>query len=135
MDETCRQFVLQLMQPMLREFKKTLSEMRDQGHTDAEIAATLDRIELDNCGKLEKEILDAMMSELRLAAGIPPPVPCCRTQPPESRRGASSLPLIYLTRNDPARLPDQALSRLRPRRRRAATTLRPPLVAMRARKP
>ena len=29
----------------------------------------------------------------------------------------------------------QALSRLRPRARRAATTLRPPLVAMRARKP
>jgi len=29
----------------------------------------------------------------------------------------------------------QALSRLRPRARRAATTFRPPLVAMRARKP
>jgi len=26
----------------------------------------LDRIELDSCGKAEKEILDAMMSELRL---------------------------------------------------------------------
>jgi hypothetical protein len=46
--------------------------MRDQGHTDAEIAAMLNRIELDSCGKVEKEILDAMMSELRLAAGIPP---------------------------------------------------------------
>ena len=31
--------------------------------------------------------------------------------------------------------PLQALSRLRPRARRAAMTLRPPLVAMRARKP
>ena len=72
MDETCRQFVLRLMQPMLRQFNKTLSEMRDQGHTDAEIAAMLDRIELDNCGRLEKEILDTMMSEPRLAAGIPP---------------------------------------------------------------
>ena len=72
MDETCRQFVLQLMQPMLGEFNKTLSEMRDQGHTDAEIAAMLDRLELDSRGKLEKEILDAMMSELRLAARIPP---------------------------------------------------------------
>jgi hypothetical protein len=72
MDETCRQFVLQLMQPMLREFNKTLSEMRGQGQTDAEIAAMLDRVELDNCGNVEKEILDAMMSELRLAAGIPP---------------------------------------------------------------
>ena len=41
MDETCRQFVLQLMQPMLREFNQTLSEMRDQGQTDAEIAAML----------------------------------------------------------------------------------------------
>ena len=72
MDETCRQFVLQLMQPMLSEFNKTLSEMRDQGHTDAEIAAMLDRIELDSCGKVEKEIRDTMMSERRLAAGIPP---------------------------------------------------------------
>ena len=70
MDETCRQFVLQLMQPMLGEFNQTLSEMRDQGHTDAEITAMLDRIELDSCGKVEKEILDAI--ELRLAAGIPP---------------------------------------------------------------
>jgi hypothetical protein len=43
MDESCRQFVLQLMQPMLREFNKTLSEMSDQGHTDAEIAAMLDK--------------------------------------------------------------------------------------------
>jgi hypothetical protein len=57
---------------MLREFNQTLSEMRDQGHTDAEIAVMLDRIELDGCGKMETEILDAMMSELRLAAGIPP---------------------------------------------------------------
>jgi hypothetical protein len=57
---------------MLREFNETLSEMRDQGHPDAEIAAMLDRMELDSCGKTEKEILDAMMSELRLAAGISP---------------------------------------------------------------
>jgi transcription termination factor NusB len=49
--------------------------MRGQGQTDAEIAAMLDRVELDNCGKVEKEILDAMMSELRLAAGIPPKAP------------------------------------------------------------
>jgi hypothetical protein len=77
MEETCRQFVLQLMQPMLREFIKTLSEMRDQGQTDAEIAAMLDRVELDNCGKVEKEILDAMMSELRLAAGIAPKPNLC----------------------------------------------------------
>jgi putative component of toxin-antitoxin plasmid stabilization module len=72
MDETCKQLVLQLMQPMLREFHKILNEMRDQGQTDAEIAAMLNRIELDNCGKLEKEVLDAIMSELRLAAGIQP---------------------------------------------------------------
>jgi putative component of toxin-antitoxin plasmid stabilization module len=72
MDETCKQLVLQLMQPMLRDFHKILNEMRDQGQTDAEIAAMLNRIELDNCGKLEKEVLDAIMSELRLAAGIQP---------------------------------------------------------------
>ena len=72
MDENCRQFVLQLMQPMLREFKKTLSEMRDRGQTDTEIAAMLDKIESDNRGEVEKWLLDAMISELRLTAGIEP---------------------------------------------------------------
>jgi hypothetical protein len=41
MDETRRRFVLQLMQPMLREFNKTLIEMRDRGQTETEIAAML----------------------------------------------------------------------------------------------
>jgi hypothetical protein len=45
--------------------------MRDRGQTDAEIAVLLDRIKAENCGKVEKEILDAVMSELRSAAGIP----------------------------------------------------------------
>jgi hypothetical protein len=68
MDETCRQFVLQLMQPMLREFNKALTEMRDRGQTETEIAAMLDKIEVDNRGKVEDWILDNIMSELRLAA-------------------------------------------------------------------
>jgi hypothetical protein len=42
------------MQPMLREFNKTLSEMRDQGHTDAEIVAMLDRIELDSSARWKR---------------------------------------------------------------------------------
>jgi hypothetical protein len=68
MDETRRQFVLQLMQPMLREFNKTLTEMRDRGQTETEIAAMLDKVEVDNRGKVEDWILHAIMSELRLAA-------------------------------------------------------------------
>ncbi len=61
------------MQPMLREFSETLNEMRDQGQTDNEIASMLNRIELDNRGKVEEWVLDTMMSELRLVAGIPKP--------------------------------------------------------------
>ena len=68
MDETRRQFVLQLMQPMLREFHKTLIEMRERGQTETEIVAMLDKIEVENRGKVEEWILDAIMSELRLTA-------------------------------------------------------------------
>ena len=57
---------------MLRESNKTLSEMRDQGQTDTEIAAMLDKIESDNCGEVEEWLLDAMMNELRLVAEIQP---------------------------------------------------------------
>jgi hypothetical protein len=41
MDETGRQFVLQLMQPMIREFHKILVEMRERGQTENEIATML----------------------------------------------------------------------------------------------
>ena len=68
MDETGRQFVLQLMQPMIREFHMTVIEMREQGQTETEIAAMLDKIEMENRGKVEDWILDAIMSELRLTA-------------------------------------------------------------------
>jgi hypothetical protein len=68
MDETRRQFVLQLMQPMIREFHKTLIEMRERGQTELEIVAMLDKIEVENRGKVEDWILDAIMSELRLTA-------------------------------------------------------------------
>jgi hypothetical protein len=68
MDETSRQFVLQLMQPVIREFHMTLIEMRERGQTETEIAAMLDKIEVENRGKVEDWILDAIMSELRLTA-------------------------------------------------------------------
>ena len=68
MDETRRQFVLQLMQPMFREFHRTLVEMRERGQTETEIATMLDKIEVENRGKVEDWILNAIMSELRLAA-------------------------------------------------------------------
>ena len=68
MDETGRQFVLQLMQPMIREFHMTVIEMREQGQTETEIAAMLDKIEVENRGKVEDWILDAIMSGLRLTA-------------------------------------------------------------------
>jgi hypothetical protein len=62
MDETRRQFVLQLMQPMFREFHMTLIEMRERGQTETEIAAM-------NRGKVEDWILNAIMSELRSQHG------------------------------------------------------------------
>ena len=68
MDETGRQFVLQLMQPMIREFHMTVIEMREQGQTETEIAAMLDKIEGENRGKVEDWILEAIVSELRLTA-------------------------------------------------------------------
>ena len=68
MDETGRQFVLQLMQPIIREFHMTVIEMREQGQTETEIAAMLDKIEMENRGKVEDWILDAILSELRLTA-------------------------------------------------------------------
>ena len=68
MDETRRQFVLQLMQPMICEFHMTVIEMRERGQTETEIAAMLDKIEVENRGKVEDWILDAIMSELRLTA-------------------------------------------------------------------
>jgi hypothetical protein len=68
MDETRTKFVLQLMQPMIREFHKTLIEMRERGQKETEIAAMLDKIEVENRGKVEDWILDAIMNELRLVA-------------------------------------------------------------------
>lgn len=68
MDETRTQFVLQLMQPMIREFHKTLIEMRERGQTETDIAAMLDTVEVENRGKVEDWILDAIMNELRLVA-------------------------------------------------------------------
>lgn len=68
MDETRRQFALQLMQPMIREFHMTVIEMRERGQTESEITAMLDKIEVENRGKMEDWILDAIMSELRLTA-------------------------------------------------------------------
>ena len=51
--------------------------------------------------------------------------------------GSQEIPAVPQSLHGDAGLPREthALSRLRPRERRAATTLRPPLVAMRARKP
>ena len=59
---------MQLMQPMIREFHMTVIDMRERGQTETEIAAMLDKIEVENRGKVEDWILDAIMSELRLAA-------------------------------------------------------------------
>ena len=53
---------------MIREFHKTLVEMRERGQTETEIAAMLDKIEVENRGKVEDWIFDATMSELRLTA-------------------------------------------------------------------
>ena len=58
---------MQLMQPMIREFHMTVIELRERGQTETEIASMLDKIEVEN-RKVEDWILDAIMSELRLAA-------------------------------------------------------------------
>ena len=68
MDETRRQFVCNSCNPMIREFHMTVIEMRERGQTETEIAAMLDKIEVENRGKVEDWILDAIMSELRLTA-------------------------------------------------------------------
>ena len=54
--------------PMIREFHMTVIEMRERGQTEIEIAAMLDKIEVENRGKVDDWILDAIMSELRLTA-------------------------------------------------------------------
>ena len=68
MDETRRQYVLQLMQPIIHEFHKTLIEMRERGQTELEIVAMLDKIEVENRARWKTRTLDAIMIELRLTA-------------------------------------------------------------------
>ena len=53
---------------MVREFTRTVAEMREQGTSDADIAALLDRVESGNRGKVEDELSDTIMSELRRVA-------------------------------------------------------------------
>jgi hypothetical protein len=61
---------LELMAPMVREFTKTVAEMREQGASEADIAGVLDKVETGNRGKVEDALLDAMMSELRRVAHV-----------------------------------------------------------------
>jgi hypothetical protein len=45
--------------------------MREQGASEADITAMLDKVEADNRGKLEDTLLNEMMSVLRRAARSP----------------------------------------------------------------
>ena len=44
--------------------------MRERGQSELEIVAMLDKIEVENRGKVEDWILDAIMSELRLSKAL-----------------------------------------------------------------
>jgi hypothetical protein len=73
--ESIKRMALELMVPMVREFTQTVAEMREQGASEADITAMLDKVEADNRGKLEDTLLNEMMSVLRRAARSPHPVP------------------------------------------------------------
>lgn len=44
-----KRICLELMAPMVREFTKAVAEMREQGASDADIAAMLDMVETNGC--------------------------------------------------------------------------------------
>jgi hypothetical protein len=71
--EAIKRICSELMAPMVREFTKTVAEMRQQGASEADITATLDKVEAGNRGKVEDVILDEIMSELRRVARPPAP--------------------------------------------------------------
>jgi hypothetical protein len=73
--EIIKRMALELMVPMVREFTQTVAEMREQGASEADITAMLDKVEADNRGKLEDTLLNEMMSVLRRAARSPHRVP------------------------------------------------------------
>jgi hypothetical protein len=56
---------LELMAPMMRGFTKTVIEMRQQGASEADLAAMLDKVEAGNRGQVEDAILDTILGELR----------------------------------------------------------------------
>jgi hypothetical protein len=69
--EIIKRMALELMVPMVREFTKTVAEMREQGASEADITAMLDKVEANNRGKLEDTLLNEMMNVLRRAARSP----------------------------------------------------------------
>jgi hypothetical protein len=66
--EEIKRICLELMAPMVREFAKSVADMRERGANEAEIAAILDRVEMDNRGKVDDAILGIIMTELRRVA-------------------------------------------------------------------
>ena len=69
--EQAKRVCLEFMDPMVREFTKTVGEMRRQGASEADIATMLDKIEMNNRGTVEDAVLDTIMSELRRVAHTP----------------------------------------------------------------
>jgi hypothetical protein len=69
--EQAKRVCLEFMAPMVREFTKTVGEMRRQGASEADIATMLDKIEMNNRGTVEDAVLDTIMSELRRVAHTP----------------------------------------------------------------
>jgi hypothetical protein len=76
--ETIKRIARELMVPMVREFTKTIAEMREQGASEADITAMLDKVEANNRGKVEDTLLEEMMSALRQVARPPHRAPTAR---------------------------------------------------------
>ena len=69
--ERLERLCAELMAPTLREFAKTIAEMRAQGASETDIKAMLDQVEEANRGKVEDSLLEFMMAELKRVAQDP----------------------------------------------------------------
>ena len=59
------------MAPMVEEFALQVEKMREDGASDAELAAMLDRVERENHGDVDDSILKVIMTELRRIVQAP----------------------------------------------------------------
>jgi hypothetical protein len=58
--EQIKRICLEVMAPMVEEFAKEVAKMREEGATDADMAAMLDRVESDNRGEVDGAVLEVI---------------------------------------------------------------------------